>query len=364
MIGPDVLIFHRPAAVDAPSLVRVLADVRERLVERQGALFKRAGAGTIRVETAWPAGATFGEVLAELAGQGRSGVVVMGSGAVPLLSATDARQLVGVAASGARRALTNNRYSSDVCAIGDASSLRKLPPLPSDNALPRWLEEHRRFTVDELPGRERLALDLDAPFDIALAGIARTGGWLRGFAARNSIEIPRYAAIRSLADDPLRELLVFGRSGSSTLRWLERNVRCRVRFLAEERGLRAGSELAIAGDGPRTTLRRRGPRSTLGMLVDQRGPGGLGAIVSELADGAVIDSRVLMAHRYGVDEDRWPPPADRFASDLLRGEQVADGWLRELTASAAGAELPILLGGHTLVGPGIRLLLAESRGAR
>ncbi len=283
----------------------------------------------------------------------------MGSGAVPLLNVRDAGRLVAVAGAGDLRALTNNRFSSDVCALGDASVLRQIPPLPSDNALPRWLEEHHGFVVDELPGRARLALDLDSPLDVALAGLAAGGGWLRDFAADNGLEIPRRATLQQISRDPLRELVVFGRSGSTTLRWLERNVRCRVRFLAEERGLRAASPLAIAAAAATAPVTARRPRSTLGMLLDQGGPEALYDVVSELGDGAILDSRVLMAGRYGSDEDAWPSPADRFASDLLRSREVADPWLRALTAAAESSSAPILLGGHTLVGPGIRLLLSR-----
>ncbi|HXR27332.1 MAG TPA: hypothetical protein VN771_05665, partial [Candidatus Baltobacteraceae bacterium] len=78
------------------------------------------------------------------------------------------------------------------------------------------------------------------------------------------------------------------------------------------------------------------------------------------ADGAILDSRVLLADRLGPDEARWPSAEDRYASDLLRAEAIADPWLRDLTASAAGAPIPILLGGHTLVGPGLRVLVAAS----
>ena len=71
---------------------------------------------------------------------------------------------------------------------------------------------------------------------------------------------------------------------------------------------------------------------------------------------------MLLAHRLGVDESAWPSAEDRFASDLLLPERVADPWLRALTASALAAPIPVLLGGHTLVGPGLRLL-AGRRGA-
>jgi hypothetical protein len=60
-----------------------------------------------------------------------------------------------------------------------------------------------------------------------------------------------------------------------------------------------------------------------------------------------------------VDERRWPAAEDRFASDLLLPGEVRDPWLRDLTASAADASIPILLGGHSLVGPGVRLVLGD-----
>ena len=42
-------------------------------------------------------------------------------------------------------------------------------------------------------------------------------------------------------------------------------------------------------------------------------------------------------------------------------ERVADPWLRALTEAALGASIPVLLGGHTLVGPGIRLVVGPAR---
>ncbi|MBA2701745.1 MAG: hypothetical protein H0U58_08605, partial [Chloroflexi bacterium] len=123
----------------------------------------------------------------------------------------------------------------------------------------------------------------------------------------------------------------------------------RTRAWVEERGLRTSA------------IGQRPAASVLGVLLDRDGPSSLGSHIARFAEAAIIDSRVLLAHRCGPDERRWPTSEDRFASDLLQAERIADPWLRELTASAAGAPIPVLLGGHTLVGPGLRLALRRAR---
>ena len=67
-----------------------------------------------------------------------------------------------------------------------------------------------------------------------------------------------------------------------------------------------------------------------------------------------------MAHRRGPDEAAWPAAEDRFASDLLLADRIRDPWLAALTASAARAPIPIVLGGHTLVGPALRLVARQA----
>lgn len=109
----------------------------------------------------------------------------------------------------------------------------------------------------------------------------------------------------------------------------------------------------------------RPPASVLGALLERDGPGSLGRHLARFADAAIVDSRVLLAHRLGAEEATWPIAEDRFASDLLLADRIADPWLRELTTSAVAAPIPVLLGGHTLVGPGARLVVGgPSRGAR
>ena len=141
-----------------------------------------------------------------------------------------------------------------------------------------------------------------------------------------------------------------------TLAWLEHRTRSRTRALVEERGLRAADARAAAPNDP---VRARSARSVLGQVLDARGPEAFGKILAELGDAAVVDTRVLLAHRLGSDESGWPGAEDRFASDLLLPERIVEPWLRALTAAAVAAPIPVLLGGHTLVGPGIRHLLAR-----
>ena len=364
-----VLVLHPPLPAGAGPLAAALDAARRELAARHVAGFRAAGAGAVTLveeERVEPFGARLRRLAAAA---GTPGLVVLGSGAMALARPADYRDLVAAAASDAPRALANNRYSADVVAIAGAGVVRNLPDLPADNALPRWLEEVAGYRVDDLRRRPRLGFDLDSPVDIVLAG---------GSPAAAALDSPfgsRLAVVRSVLADRRAELTVAGRVSSGTLQALERHAACRVRALIEERGLRAASRLARAVPGPSTAgasgsvvaeAAAEGsinlpPASVVGILLDREGPGALGPLLGRLGDAAIVDTRVLMAHRLGADESAWPQPEDRFASDLLLPGRIMDPWLRELTASAVAAPIPILLGGHTLVGPGLRLVAEQLR---
>ena len=318
------------------------------------AAFRAAGAHDVALVAGRPDDTPFGRRLRELVAAERpGGLVVVGSGALPLATGADLRAFVAVASGPGRVAMTNNRYSADATAISCADSLLALPDLPGDNAIPRWLEEVAGYELRDTARRWRLAVDLDSPLDLLLTGL---GAGLPGPATE------RLAALNAVAGDRRAELVIAGRTSGTTVRWLERRVPARVRALIEERGLRAASRLAMderPGAAPPRTPRP--PRSVLGLLLDRDGPAALGSILAQLGDAAIVDSRVLLAHRLGPDEQSWPAAEDRFASDLLLPDRVRDPWLRSLTEAAASAPIPVLLGGHSLVGPGIRLVFREAR---
>lgn len=349
-----VIILHREPAPEAPPLEWLLATSRLVTGDRHVRGFAAAGAADVRVVAGPPDERSFGTRLAELLGSGDRGpfgAVVLGAGSIPLARTADLRRFVAAAGADEPRALANNAYSADIVAIARADRLPPIPPLPADNALPRWLAEVAGWRVRDLRDRWRLQVDLDSPLDVVLTAATTA------FAGRAATVTGRLAAVAARLADRRAEVVVAGRTNGRTVRWLERRSAARIRALVEERGLRASSPLALgpsAGDGG--VARGRPPRSTLGLLLDRDGPGAIGRLLAELGDAALVDTRVLLAHRLGPDESGWPTAEDRYASDLLDDRSVGDPWLRDLTAAAREAPIPVVLGGHTLVGPGVRLV--------
>ena len=93
----------------------------------------------------------------------------------------------------------------------------------------------------------------------------------------------------------------------------------------------------------------------MGRLLEEVGMERFGEELASLADGVVLDTRVLLAHA-----DSRAGREDRFQSDLLAPEKVADPWLRDLTAALAAAKTPILLGGHSLLSGGLMALTDQA----
>jgi hypothetical protein len=340
------IIFHPPAAPGAGPLAAILSEVRRRNAERHRAGFAGLGADAEIVDELGSAG-SFGAALRErVAVSAWDGVVVLGSGSLPLARQRDRASFVAAAAGPAGTALANNRYSADAIAVAGTAPLERLPDLASDNGLPRLLER-AGVTVGDLRDRWRLQVDLDSPLDAILTDARGTLDTL----ARRDLDVPALraglAGVQATARDASRELLVAGRASARGLAWLETRTASRTRALVEERGFRTRPP------------EQRPVRSSLGLLLDRDGPESLGPRLTELADAALVDSRVLLAHRFGADERSWPSAEDRFASDLLLPDRITDSWLRALTVSVREAPIPVLLGGHTLVGPGLRLVLGS-----
>jgi len=289
-----------------------------------------------------------------------SPVIYFGAGSAPLLDGDLFDMLHGllhrseyVQGSGipTHIALTNNLHSSDWIGISHAQdALNIIRRAERDNSLAWMLQENWDYDVRVLSGmRPVSSMDLDTPADLAIV--------------RLHPHCPPH--LRAVLDDPLlarvpvdRVVEVAARDGArlalvgrvSPLAWqaLSKKTQAWIRAFSEERGMVASERLA-----------RGEVRSLLGKMAEMLGPEGFFAALAEVADAVIMDSRVLMAAA-----GHYPDDADRFASDLYMLDAIRDPWLRAFTEAAAGAPIPVLLGGHGVVAGGLYALsdiVAERR---
>ncbi len=272
-------------------------------------------------------------------------LLYLGAGSAPLLGADEFGALADGVAGEAPACLTNNFFSADLFALAPARLVAALDPPPdADNSVPRRLRQEHGVEVEELPRTAATQLNIDSPVDmVALALSGRAGGRLGAVLDRWAPSTESMARAAMTFIDRDAEVLIAGRVSSRTWQHLERETACRVRLLAEERGMSAAGRDAGGS-----------ARSLLGRLLLAVGPAQFfGAVLPELCDAAFIDTRPLLS-QLGLHPSR----ADRFAADLGLVDEIEDRRLRELVEAAAASPVPVVMGGHSLVA-GVLMLLGD-----
>jgi hypothetical protein len=353
---PVLVIFHgdsgREPAERMVAQVRVAAArnaAREALAAGFGGVViatddPRAFAGlpadvTVEGDAAGEAFGFLGRLKAIVARRGLLRPVVMGSGALPLLRTEHFCEVAQLLGGDGPAAVTNNFFSSDITGWTPGAAIERLTDAARDNVLPRRLRDQAGLRSTVLRRSTATTFDLDTPADLIVLGLQEDlPAEVRGALPRIALPVERYQAVMRLVCDPLAQVFVAGRVSSAAWQYLETETACRVRLLSEERGL------STAGPGHRA-------RSALGFLLEAVGPVKFFEAVAELADAAVIDTRVIEAHAGAA-----PSREDRFESDLYRWKAIEDPFLREFTRAAARASKPVLLGGHSLVSGGLMAL--------
>jgi hypothetical protein len=295
----------------------------------------------------------------------------IGGGSGALLT-TEEWQEIAVALVGAEdTVITNNFYSSDFAAWAPARALESTSLPANDNELAWALRFDAGLPTQTLPRSAATQLDVDTPTDLMTLGLhpscgpctrryldmlnpnisqdmpgSRIPGLDQGLLLRgvwDSLRRLRCTLEQVLGTllDREAEVFVAGRVSAAAAAYLQTEALCRKRILAEERGMRASGRQA-----------RGEVRSVLGALLEDRGPWGFFEALAQMGQAVVLDSRVILAHRQS-----WPSTADRFRSDLCQTEQIEDAFLREFTAAALAASIPVVLGGHSLVSGGLWALV-------
>ncbi len=296
------------------------------------AAFAAAGASIERDQTV---PFHFGAELRRIAEERRLGrVCAIGAGAGALLGVDQLRAIRADLEATEALVLSNNYYSADLVAFTPTSALAAIALPATDNPLARLLHQQAGLPSRQLERSSATLLDVDTPADATVLRrhpacppeVARLGAW--------EVELGgRIDALMRIVTTPERELVVAGRVGAPVWTFLESQTACRVRMLAEERGMQAAGR-DVSGSA----------RTTLGFLFEEVGPTTFFARMGELGDGMLFDTRVLFAHLGW----RLTSP-ERFASDLFDAEAITMPALRDFTAAARAAPYPLLLGGQALV---------------
>jgi hypothetical protein len=313
------------------------------LADRPPALAVPAG---VTVELDAP-GTTFqyGERLLETVRAHRlDALLYCGAGSAPLLDGAGLQAFVAPLLTGGEGVcVTNNRFSADLFGLAPASLLARLDPPPAaDNTVPRRLRDQHGIEVTEPPRTLETQYNLDSPADLLAIGLSgRARPRLAQVIAAERLDVDRVQRAARVFIDRTAEVLVAGRVSSRTWQYLESEAACRVRLLAEERGMQAAGTDA---DGT--------ARSLLGQWIAEAGAErAFGTLLPELCDAAFIDIRPALVH-LGIRPSR----ADRFAADLGRADAIEDPALRALVEAANASPVPVVLGGHSLVGGMVPLL--------
>jgi hypothetical protein len=333
-IGASVL--ERASQAGFAPLIAVTAD------GPGGAAFAAAGAEVVAPRSA---PFHFGNELSQLAKtRGLDRLCTIGAGAGALFSVAELDALRRELESSEALVLSNNYYSADLVAFTPASALDVIELPATDNPLPRRLHQQGGLSSRQLHRSAATLLDVDTPADAAV--LKRHPACPDGLRALETWEPElggRIDALMRLITTPERELLVAGRVGAPVWSYLESQTACRVRMLAEERGMQAAGRDSS-----------RDARTALGFLYQEIGPEPFFERMSELGNGMLFDTRVLFAHM------GWRASGpDRFASDLFRADHISEKPLAAFTKAAASAGYPVLLGGHTLVA-GVLWTLVEA----
>jgi hypothetical protein len=275
-------------------------------------------------------------------------VLYMGGAAAPLVSSQELRYIRDILDQNEGVVTANNYYSADIVGFTPGTALNQITLPPIDNTLASALTHEGGLRWIPLQRTLGLNFDIDTPTDLLILSVHPDMGHHTKQAVKDlDLDFSRYNAIKELANNPNGEMVLFGRVGSNLFQYLDAQTRCRIRLFSEERGMKA-----LGRDERGEVV------SLMGKLVESIGFTAFFEFLSEICDGAVLDTRVLFEHFH------WKlSQSDRFASDLGEVDLITHPGLEEFTKAAINAPIPVLLGGHSLVTGGLWALIdAGARG--
>ncbi len=322
-------------------------DIREIVVvTNYHRLAKKAGKmDKVVVQDVQTKGFHFGEELLKIVSEYKpQNLFYLGGASFPLIQEKEIKQIISAVKDRDNFVYTNNPQSSDLVAFTPADALFNMQPPASDNSLAISLRDEAGLTMELIPYSKGIIFDLDTPTDFLILGASP---YVEKSTEKALREVPLNYELLDKAKEVLcgyyRDVAIVGRVGAPLIAYLNNNLKLRLRIFSEERGMKA---LGRETSGEVETL--------IGYFIEEFGISKFFKYLERVAELAFIDTRVLFAH-FKLDLQA----EERFLSDMGRWQELEHPWLKEFTRAAVECEIPVLLGGHSLVSGGLWLLAEE-----
>lgn len=276
------------------------------------------------------------------------GVLYCSGAALPLIAPAEIAWILQTMEQHPPCVVVNNLQSVDLVAWNPADYIQRIEPPDNDNFI-GWLLREAGMERILIPNSAGIHFDLDTPTDYLILALSGLGG-ARTRAALKALRWPTdrlQAAAEILAMD-LPEVAVVGRVGTPILDHFNRYLRVRLRVFSEERGMKA---LRREEEGRVVSL--------IADLIDDLGPKRFFKKLESTCSAVFFDTRVVFANR-GRRVTEW----DRYYSDLGLVDQIHDPWVRAFTEAAFSCNIPVVLGGHSVVSGGLWVLADRAIAAR
>lgn len=262
-------------------------------------------------------------------------LLYFGGGSAPLLTDSELSEVTDWLVEHDSGIITNNKHSSDWAGIIKPSVLEHWQGrLPKDNMLGWVLSAEAGLPAKDFAPKASTRLDIDTPTDLQVLHLhAHTQLNLRKFLNDLALDTCRLEAFLEVLKKPASQAFISGRLSPESWRRLNQVTQSWIRVISEERGMISSGRQS-----------RNEVYSLLADYIDHVGLSNFFAKLATQVQGALIDTRVLLAHH-----KRWPSDSDRFSSDLGLVDRIQDDWLREFTAAAVETPIPVILGGHGLL---------------
>lgn len=264
-------------------------------------------------------------------------VLYLGGAAAPLIRPAELAEIAAQTKSSDQVVLVNNPQSPDLVAFSPARAIDLIDLPDNDNVLGHLLKEAGLPRV-LMRNTASINFDIDTPADLTILSLLPgVGPRTRQALDRLSLDTSRVEQVKRLFLKVGSEIALIGRVSPSVALFINANFAVRLRLFSEERGMRAMGRVG-----------RSEVRSLVAHFIAATGPRRFFDYLGDVADAALIDTRVWMAcERLELSE------GDRFYSDLGVLDKITDARLREFTAAALESSIPIVLGGHSLVSGGL-----------